>query len=165
MFFGPFLQGPFLSNLARALMKCFTWLRAHAPSGSRAKVGLKQLHDRADDRKAWYIDLLALGFQPGHEILFQQREKHDAGRFLDFVQHAIELLLAAHQRIDMLDRGHVGILRGHRPRHRDQGFTGRIGDQVKVKITAGRRHRDPCISCESLWTLPERNGRGSADQG
>ena len=92
------------------------------------------------------IDLLALGFQPADQILLQQSEQHDARRFLDFVQHAIELLLAAHQRIDMFDRRHVGILRGHRARHRDQRLTGRIGDEVEMKIVAGRGHREPlCI--------------------
>ena len=94
------------------------------------------------------------------QILFQQGEQHDAGRFLDFIEHAIELLLAAHQRIDMFDRRHIGVLRRHRPRHRDQGLAGRIGDQVKMKIVAGRGHRDPCVSCESLWSLTERIGRG-----
>ena len=70
------------------------------------------------------------------QILLQQREQHDARRFLDLVQHPVELLLAAHQRIDMLDRGHIGVLRGDRARHRDQGFAGRIGNQMKVKIVA-----------------------------
>jgi hypothetical protein len=23
-----------------------------------------------------------------------------------------------------------------------------------VKIVAGKSHRDPCVACESLWTLP-----------
>jgi hypothetical protein len=27
---------------------------------------------------------------------------------------------------------------------------------MKMKITAGRGHVDPCVTCESLWTLPER---------
>ena len=43
----------------------------------------------------------ALGLQPADQILFQQREEHDARRLLDLVEHAVELLLAAHQRIDM----------------------------------------------------------------
>lgn len=30
------------------------------------------------------------------------------------VQHAVELLLTAYQRIDMLDRGHIGVLGGDR---------------------------------------------------
>ena len=80
------------------------------------------------------------------QILFQQRKQHNAGRFLDFIQHAIELLLAAHQRIDMFDRRHIGILRGHRARHRDQRLAGRIGHQMKMKIVAGRGHVRPlCI--------------------
>jgi hypothetical protein len=36
---------------------------------------------------------------------------------------------------------------------------------VKMKIIAGRRHLDPCVTCESLWTLPERRGAGSIGQG
>ena len=140
-------------------------LRANASGGWRSEIGLKQLHHRADDRKTGYVDLLAFGFQPADQILLKQGKKHDAGSLLDFLQHAIELFLAAHQRIDVLDRRHVGILRSHRARHRDQGFTGRIGDQVKMKIVAGRGHRDPCVSCESLWSLPERIPRGSTDQG
>ena len=131
-------------------------LRADAARGRGAEIGLEQLHHRPDDRQARNVDLLALGFQPADQILLQQGEQHDAGRFLDFIEHAIELLLAAHQRIDMFDRRHVGVLRGHRARHRDQRLTGRIGDQMKMKIIAGRWHRDPCVSCESLWSLPER---------
>ena len=93
-----------------------------------------------------YIDLLALGFQPADQILLQQGKQHNSRRFLDFTQYAIKLLLAAHQRIDMFDRRHVGILRGHGARHRDQRFTGRIGDEVEMKIIAGRGHREPlCI--------------------
>jgi hypothetical protein len=34
-----------------------------------------------------------------------------------------------------------------------------------MKIVAGRGHLDPCVSCESLWSLPERIMRGSTDQG
>ncbi len=91
--------------------------------------------------------------------------KHDARRFLDLVEHAVELLLAAHQRIDMLDSGHVGILRSDRARHRDQRLAGRIGDQMKMKIIADRGHQIPCVSCESLWTLPDRIGRRLPSQG
>ena len=109
-------------------------LSADASRGRRTQIGLEQLHHRADDRQARDIDLLALAFQPKHQILFQQGKEHDAGRLLDFVQHTVELLLAADQGIDVFHRGHVGVLRSHRARHRDQGFAGRIGNQMKVKI-------------------------------
>jgi hypothetical protein len=120
-------------------------LRTDPASRCRAKIGLKQLHHRADDRKARNIDFLALRFQPRDQILLQQREQHDAGRLLDLVEHAVELLLAAHQRIDVLHRADIGVLRRHRARHRDQRFAGRVGDQVEVKIVAGRWHVGPCL--------------------
>ena len=123
-------------------------LRTDASGSRSSEIGLKQLHHGADDRKTGYVDLLALGFQTADQILLQQGKKHDAGRFLDFIQHAIELFLAAYQRIDVLDRRHIGVLRSYRARHRDQGFTSRIGDQVKMEIVAGRGHRVPCVSCE-----------------
>jgi hypothetical protein len=92
------------------------------------------LHHRSDNGQARNIDLLALGFELQNQILFQQGEKHDARRFLDLVEHAIELLLAAHQGIDMLHRRHIGILRGNRARHGDQSFSGRVGNQMKMKV-------------------------------
>jgi hypothetical protein len=99
-------------------------LRADAACSSGAKIRLEQLHHRADDRQARNIHLLAFGFQPLHQILLQEREQHDAGRFLDLVQHALELLLAPHQRIDMLHGADIGVLRGYRARHRNQRFSG-----------------------------------------
>jgi hypothetical protein len=36
---------------------------------------------------------------------------------------------------------------------------------MEMEIIADRGHRDPCIVCESLWTLPERIGRGTVGQG
>jgi len=59
------------------------------------------------------------GFQPADQILLQQGKEHDAGAS-SISSHAVELLLAAYQRIDMFDRRHVGILRSDRARHRDQ---------------------------------------------
>ena len=56
------------------------------------------------------IYLFAFVLQPVDQILFQQREENDARRFLDLIEHAVKLLLAAHQRIDMLHRVHIGVL-------------------------------------------------------
>ena len=136
-------------------------LRADASRSGGAEIGLKQLHHRTDDRQARNVHLLALGFQPRHQILFQQCKKHDARRLLDLRQGALELLLAAHQWINMFHRRHICILRGHRARHRDQGLTGRIGHQVKMKIVAGGWHHDPCMICESLWSLLKKIARRS----
>ena len=111
-------------------------LRADPPGSRGSEIGLEQLHHRTDDRQARDVDLLALGFEPDDEVPLEQGKQYDSRRLLDFIQYAVELLLAAHQRIDMFHRRHIGILRGHRARDRDQGFTGRIGNQMKVKIIA-----------------------------
>ena len=69
------------------------------------------------------------------EVLLEQRVEHDARRFLDFGQHPVELLLRADQRMHMLDRHDLGVLRRGRPRDRDQRLAGRIGDQMQMEIT------------------------------
>jgi hypothetical protein len=103
-------------------------LRTDSARGGRAEIGFEQLHHRADDREARDIDLPALDLELQDQIFLQQCEQYDAWRFLDLVQHPVELLLAAHQGIDMLHRGHIGVLRGDCARHGDQGFAGRIGN-------------------------------------
>ena len=100
------------------------------------------------------------------KIGLQPVPPHDFAARLDFRQHAIELLLAAHQRIDVLHRRHIGVLRRDRPRHRDDGFAGRIGNHVKVKIAAGGGHhtinpvftrlREAVYCCESMWAETAR---------
>ena len=50
----------------------------------------------------------------------------DSRRILDFRQDAVELLLAAHKRIDVFDGRYIGILRSHRTRDGDQCLTGRV---------------------------------------
>ena len=59
------------------------------------------------------------------------------GAFLDLGQHPVELLLGAHQRIDVLDRRHLGVLRGRRARDRGQRLAGRVGHQMQMEIAAG----------------------------
>jgi hypothetical protein len=36
---------------------------------------------------------------------------------------------------------------------------------MKMKIVAGRGHQNPCVSCESLWSLTKIFGPGSSRQG
>jgi hypothetical protein len=36
---------------------------------------------------------------------------------------------------------------------------------VQMEIIADRGHRDPCVSCGSLWSLPERIANVATDQG
>jgi hypothetical protein len=40
----------------------------------------------------------------------------------------------------MLDRHDLGVLRSRSARHRNQRLTGRIRDQVEMKIAGGLRH-------------------------
>ena len=98
-------------------------------------------------------ELAAVLFQPLDQVFFEQRVEHDAGRFGDFGQHAIELLLRAHHRIEMLDRRHVGVLRRGRARHRDQRFAGRVGHQMEMEIAGvGHLYKRP----DELWTAREK---------
>ena len=64
------------------------------------------------------------------------------GAFLDLGQHAVELLLGAHQRIDVLDRRDIGVLRRRRARDRDQRLAGRVGDQMQMEVVA---------CCDEAW--------------
>jgi hypothetical protein len=112
-------------------------LGANARGRFRAEIGLEQLQHGPNDRKAGDVDFLALALEPRHQVALEQREKHDPGLVLDLGEDAVELLLAAHQRIDMLDRGHIGVLRRDRARDGRQRFAGGIGDEVKVKVAGG----------------------------
>ena len=50
----------------------------------------------------------------------------------------------------MFHRRDVGVLRGNRARHGDQGLTGRVGDQMKMKVVARRGHPvRPVNPCEA----------------
>src|SRR5262249_13151849 len=77
-----------------------------------------------------------LRLQPFGELTVKQRIEHDPRRALDLAEHPIKLLVAANERINVLDRRYGQILRRSRTRHRSQGLAGGIGQEVKVKVTA-----------------------------
>ena len=112
-------------------------LRADSVGGLGAQIGLQELQDRTQDRQTGQAQLAAVIFEPMQQLVVEQRVEHDAGRFLDLGQDAIELLLRAHQRIDMFHRQDLGVLRGRRARNRRQRLAGRVGHEVKVEIAAG----------------------------
>ncbi len=58
----------------------------------------------------------------------------DPRRLFDFRKNPIELLLGAHQRIDMLNRQHLGILSGCCACHCCQCLPGCVRHEVKVEI-------------------------------
>ncbi len=75
--------------------------------------------------------------KPPDKVLLQQGIEHHPWRFLDFSQNPIELLLGAHQRIDVFHRKHLGVLGGCCPRNSGQRLARRIGDKMKVEVAAG----------------------------
>src|SRR5262249_28510457 len=87
----------------------------------------------------------AFSLEPIGQLGIEQGVEHNPRRGLDFGEHAIKLLFAAHQRVDVLDRGDGRILCGSRTRDRNQGLAGRVRDEGKVEVARGaRRHRLGC---------------------
>ena len=62
----------------------------------------------------------------------------------DLAEHALELGVGAHERIDMLDSGHALILRDHRAGDGDERFARRIRDEMEMKIAASH-DRSLCV--------------------
>src|SRR5689334_2435618 len=110
-------------------------LRSGPMDGLRAEIRAEQAQDRAQDRHAGQPELAALFLKQLDEIFLKQRVQDQARRLGNFRQGMIELLFRANHRIEVLDRRDIGVLRCRRPRDRDQGLTGRVGYQVKMKIT------------------------------
>ena len=75
------------------------------------------------------------------QLLIDDGVEHDARRGLDVLQHPLELAVAAHQRMDVLDGAHLRILHPHRLGDRDQRLAGRVGDHMQVE-SAGSIHGD-----------------------
>lgn len=73
--------------------------------------------------------------------------EHDAGLFLDVLEHPHELLFRTDQRVDVLDGAGIHILRGDRPTGGEKRFAGGVGDQVKVKEALRFVHS----GCTGLW--------------
>src|SRR5437667_2439915 len=92
-----------------------------------------------------------------HEVVIEQRVEHNPGRLLNLGQYSIELLLSPHQRIDVLNRQYLGILRGSRAGNRGERLTGCIGYQMKMEIAAytvrHRKHNNLWISVEEGHAL------------
>jgi hypothetical protein len=117
-------------------------LSAHFVGGGGlgAQIGLEKVQHRAEDRQARQAELTAFCFQAADQAVLKQCVENDSGRFLEIDQRPIKLLLGPYQRMDMLDRQDFGVLRRRRPADRDQGFAGRVRDQVEVKIARCLRH-------------------------
>ncbi len=58
------------------------------------------------------------------------------GEFVDLGQDAVELLLRADQRIDVLDRRDLGDIARPPRGDGDQRFAGRVRDQMQMEVAA-----------------------------
>src|SRR5271169_153780 len=121
------------------------------------KVGLEQSQYGLEDRQARRAGGLAPCLKSVGKVGIDERKENDSWRILDLGNHSVELGCGAHQRIDMLDRSDPLILRGSRPRGRDQRFAGRVRNQMKVEIAAAQRGPQRSVAngynqWDGLWT-------------
>ena len=63
-----------------------------------------------------------------------QRVEDDPRRLLDLPQRLLDLRLVAHQRMQMLDRMGVLVLRGDGAADADQRLAGGVGNEVEVEV-------------------------------
>src|SRR6202034_2886820 len=124
--------------------------------------GLEQVQYRPKNRQIGQSELAAFCFQPLDQVLLEQRVKNDTGRFFDVRQDPVELLLGANQRMNVLDRHDLRILRGSGPRDRNQRLTGGVGDHMKVKIAGRLRHG---IDRSEVDNLSMTREKAMADRG
>ena len=89
-----------------------------------------------DEDGARHAKVATPGLQPFRELVVKQRIEHNSRRGLDLAEHPIKLLVAANQRVDVLDRRYGQVLRRGRTCHRGQRLAGGIRKQVKVKVAA-----------------------------
>src|SRR5262249_50302634 len=130
-------------------------LRTDAMRGLGAEIGLQELQDRPQDRQAGQAQLPAVIFEPLQKFLLEQFIENDPRRLLDLCQYTIKLLLGPHQRINVLHRRDLGVLRGRGPRDGGQRLTGCVRYEVEVEIAASTlRHDDDRINCELLGRRP-----------
>src|SRR6185437_3128322 len=72
------------------------------------------------------------------QVWIDQREEHQSGFLADVFQCALQLALAANQRVEMFVDGHAFELSQRRARDGIQGFAGGVGDQMDMKFPAHR---------------------------
>ena len=99
-----------------------------------AEIGLEQVQHRAEDRQAGQAEFAAFASRRSTRSSSSSVYSTMPGNSSISRQHAVELLLGAHQRMHVLDRHHFGVLRRGRARDRDQRLAGRIGNQMQMKI-------------------------------
>jgi hypothetical protein len=87
------------------------------------------------------------------------REQNNPGIGFNSGYHPVDLAAGAHHAPDMLDRLSVVELHEAGPGHRMHGFSGGIGNEVKMKAGHGNLARIIPARCESFETNLGKLGR------
>ena len=108
-------------------------LRADAAAGRRAEIGLEHGQHRLQHRDAGQAHRGAALVDHVRKLLVDDRVEHDARLLLDVLEHLRQLLFGADQRIDVLDRARVLVLRRSRAAGGEQRLAGGVRDQMQVE--------------------------------
>ena len=106
----------------------------------------------------------ALRLKLAAQFRIDQREKDQARLVADMIDHALQLPLAAHQRIEMLMHGHAFELGTHRFGDRVERFAGRIRNQMQMKISIHKSFSATPI-CPHSRTAPGSHPANHAPSG
>ena len=112
-------------------------LRADPMRALAAEIGLEELQHRIEDRKKRQPERAAFLFERVGELAIEQCVEYDARRFIELIQDTVELLAGAHQRVDVLDWRHIGVLRRSGARDREQRLSGCVGDEMQMEKISG----------------------------
>ena len=108
-------------------------LAGHHRRLRRAEVGFEHVHDRLQDVQRRHLQVAAALLDLLDQLLVDDGVEDDAGRLLDLLQDALELLGRAHQRVDVLDGPHLRVLHGGGLGHGGQRLAGRVRDEVQME--------------------------------
>jgi len=84
--------------------------------------------------QARHLELAAAALDGLDQLALDDGVEHDARRLLDLLQHALELLGRAHQRMHVLDGAHLRVLHRGGLRHRGQCLARGIRDQMQMEV-------------------------------
>ena len=118
------------------------------------EIGSEHLQDGLERRDARHIQPLAGLLELLGQLLVDDGVEHDAGLFLDVLEHLHQLLFGADQRVDVLDGARILVLRGCRPSRRKQRFARGVRNQVKVEEALGFVHK----LARGLWSNVDKGG-------
>ena len=118
------------------IMAIHNMLTARQVLAFNAEIPAQCGYDRIKQRHARDIEFAASLLQLLAQLGIDQGEHDDAGIGGDTGEHALQLILRAHQRPQMFNRLDVAKLRHGAACHRDHRFTRGIGNQMKMKTAA-----------------------------